>query len=43
MCVWGVGCSLDPHRYSVEDLRGPHLNGFKKYKYYFIFVVVGLF
>ena len=27
MCVWGVGCSLDPHRYSVADLGGgPHLN-----------------
>ena len=27
MQVWGVGCSLDPHRYSVADLRGgPHLN-----------------
>ena len=22
MCVWGVGCSLDPHRYSVADLGG---------------------
>ena len=27
MRVWGVGCSLDPHRYSVADLGGgPHLN-----------------
>ena len=22
MQVWGVGCSLDPHRYSLADLGG---------------------